>query len=185
MAKNWYVVHVYSGHEAKAEILIRQTMDAGGFGGAVSDVKVPVEEVPVYKNGKKKVISRKFLPGYILVEIDFPEREWKDVSNAVRRIPGVMGFVGHRNDVRPNPLSRDEVKGILQKIGEIKVEKGSYAYRDFHEGEEVRITSGPFESFTGKVEEVFPEKGRMKVSVGIFGRTTPVELTFHQVEKNN
>ena len=136
------------------------------------------------KDGKKKVISRKFLPGYILVEMDLEGAEWMDVCAAVRQIQGVTGFVGATRNRKPQPISSDEARDLLQKAGEIK--SGDRAVRpkqSFVIGESVRIIDGPFDSFTGAVEEINEEKAKLRVMVGIFGRSTPVELDFMQVEK--
>jgi transcriptional antiterminator NusG len=183
VAKGWYVLHVYSGHENKVEKYIQLLINNGEFSEHVTDVKVPAEDVVEVKNGKKRTVSRKFLPGYILVEMDLPERGWKAICTSIRRIQGVTGFVGTSKDVRPQPISQDEVKAILQKSGAIKTEKRFQSSQDFTLGEEVKIIDGPFESFTGKIELINQEKGKLKVMVGIFGRSTPVEVNFTQVEK--
>jgi transcriptional antiterminator NusG len=183
VAKGWYVLHVYSGHENKVEKYIRLLMDNGELGDSVTDVKVPAEDVVEVKNGKKRTVSRKFLPGYILLEMDLPDHGWKAVCSAIRRIQGVTGFVGTSRDTRPQAISQDEVKTILQKSGSIKAEKRFQSRQEFTLGEEVKITDGPFESFSGKIELINQEKGKLRVMVGIFGRNTPVEVGFNQVEK--
>jgi transcriptional antiterminator NusG len=149
----------------------------------VRDVKVPSEEVVEVRDGKKRTQNRKFLPGYILIEMDLPEREWKATTSRIRKIQGVTGFVGTPADKRPSPLTGDEARGILQKSGEIKGERPVRARQSFAPGEQVKIVDGPFESFTGTIEEVNQEKGKLKVMVGIFGRNTPVEVDLLQVEK--
>lgn len=183
MAKGWYVLHTYSGHENKIEKFIRLYMEDGTLGGAVFDIKVPSEEVIEVRNGKKRTVNKKFLPGYVLVEMDLPDRGWKPVCTAIRRIQGVMGFVGQAPGAKPQPISPDEARAILQKTGEIKTEKTFHVKQEFVIGEEVRIMGGPFESFSGSVEEVMQDKGKLRVVVGIFGRNTPVEIDFTQVER--
>ena len=184
MARGWYVVHTYSGFENKVEKYIRKLMDTEPeVGASVFDIKVPAEDVVEVKDGKKKVVSRKFLPGYILVEMDLPDRGWKAVCSHIRRINGVTGFVGSMGGVKPQPISADEARSILQKAGEIKSEKMSRPKETFTVGETVKITDGPFDSFTGTVEDVNVEKAKLRVMVGIFGRATPVEVGFLQVEK--
>lgn len=183
MAKGWYVLHTFTGHENKVEKYIRIMMDDGTLGEAVSDVKVPSEEVTEIRNGKKRTVNRKFLPGYILVEMDLPERGWKIPCSAIRKIQGVTGFVGTGQGSKPQPISPDEAKSILQKSGAIKTERRIASKQDFQIGEDVRIIDGPFESFKGTIEVVNQEKGRLRVMVGIFGRNTPVEVLFAQVEK--
>ncbi|MBN2509796.1 MAG: transcription termination/antitermination factor NusG [Spirochaetales bacterium] len=184
MARGWYVVHTYSGFENKVEKYIRKLMDTEPeVGASVFDIKVPSEDVVEMKDGKKKVVSRKFLPGYILVEMDLPDKGWKGVCSHIRRINGVTGFVGSMSGLKPQPISPDEARSILQKAGDIKSERISRPKETFVLGETVRITDGPFDSFTGTVEEVNPEKAKLRVMVGIFGRATPVEVGFLQVEK--
>lgn len=185
MAKGWYVLHTFTGHENKVEKFIRMMMDDGTLGDAVSDVKVPSEEVAEVRNGKRRVVNRKFLPGYILIEMDLPERGWKIPCSSIRKIQSVTGFVGTGRNAKPQPISADEAKSILQKTGAIKAERRSQARKDFTVGEEVRIIDGPFESFKGTIEVVNQEKGKLRVMVGIFGRSTPVELNFSQVDRNS
>ena len=183
MPKAWYVVHAYSGHENKVEKQIRLLMDRGEEGDNIFDVKVPSEEVVEMRDGKKRTTSKKFLPGYVLVEMDLPENGWKAVCGGIRKIQGVTGFVGTNRNQRPQPISQEEARSILQKAGEIKSEKILKPKLSFAVGEVVRIIDGPFDSFTGNIEEVDVEKGKLRVMVGIFGRATPVELSFIQVEK--
>jgi transcriptional antiterminator NusG len=184
MATGWYVLHTYSGYENKIEKTIRMMTTMGELDKAVvRDVKVPSEEVVEVRDGKKRTQVRKFLPGYILVELDLPELDWKATTSKIRKIQGVTGFVGTPADRRPNPLTGDEARGILQKSGEIKGERPVRARQSFAAGEQVKIIDGPFESFTGTIEEVNHEKNKLKVMVGIFGRNTPVEVDLLQVEK--
>jgi len=184
MAAGWYVLHTYSGYENKIEKTIRMMTDNRELDKEiVRDIKVPSEEVVEVRDGKKRTQTRKFLPGYILVEMDLPDREWKATTSKIRKINGVTGFVGTPADRRPNPLTGDEARGILQKSGELKGEKPVRARQSFASGEQVKIIDGPFESFTGTIEEVNQEKNKLKVMVGIFGRNTPVEVDLLQVEK--
>lgn len=183
MAKGWYVVHTYTGYENKIERTIRIMMGDGEFEDVVADIKVPSEQVVEVKDGKKKVSTKKFLPGYILIEMDLPDLGWKTVCSKIRRINGVTGFVGSTAGNKPQPISQEEARSILQKTGEIKGEKVLKPKQSFSIGESVRIVEGPFDSFTGQVEEVNTEKGKLRVMVGIFGRATPVEVDFLQVEK--
>ena len=150
---------------------------------SVSDVKVPTEEVIEVKDGVKKTVKRKILPSYILVQMDLPEYQWEFFCSQIKRIQGVTGFVGSLEGRKPTPLSSEVLKGILQKTGEIKSEKVLRPKQSFSQGEHVKIIEGPFESFTGTIEEVNLEKGKLRVLVGIFGRSSPVEVDFLQVEK--
>ncbi|MDR0654991.1 MAG: transcription termination/antitermination protein NusG [Treponema sp.] len=184
MAAGWYVLHTYSGYENKIEKTIRMMMDMGDIDKEiVRDIKVPSEDVVEVRDGEKHVQKRKFLPGYILIEMDLPELDWKTTCSRIRKIQGVTGFVGTPADRRPNPLTGDEARAILQKSGEIKGERPVRARQIFSSGEQVKIIDGPFESFTGTIEDVNQEKGKLKVIVGIFGRNTPVEVDLLQVEK--
>lgn len=183
MARGWYVLHTYSGYENKIERTIRTMNESGELEDALHDVKVPSEQVVEVKDGKKRVTTKKFLPGYILLEMDLPDIGWKRVCSTIRRINGVTGFVGSSTGQKPQPISQEEARSILQKTGEIKGERVLKPKQSFTVGESVRIVEGPFDSFTGKVEEVNVEKGKLRVMVGIFGRSTPVEVDFLQVEK--
>ncbi len=183
MAKGWYVLHTYSGHENKVEKFIRKLAEDSPFHEVVTDVKVPSEEVVEVKDGKRKVTSKKFLPGYILLEMDLPDVGWKKICSEIRKLQGVTGFVGSMSGSKPQPISADEARSILQKTGEIKSDKTVKPRQSFSEGETVRIIEGPFDTFTGTITDVNSEKGKLRVSVGIFGRSTPVEVDFLQVEK--
>lgn len=183
MARGWYVVHTYTGYENKIEKTIKSMMDHEELRNAVLDVKVPAEQVAEVKDGKKRVSTKKFLPGYILLEMDLPDLGWKSVCSAIRRINGVTGFVGSTGAMKPQPITQEEARSILQKSGEIKGERVVKPKQSFSAGEAVRIIDGPFNSFTGQIEEVNTEKGKLRVMVGIFGRSTPVEVDFLQVEK--
>jgi len=186
MATGWYVLHTYSGYESKIEKTIRMMIGVGELDKeVVRDIKVPSEEVVEVKEGKKRTQTRKFLPGYILIEMDLPNEEqgWKLTCSKIKKIQGVTGFVGTPANKKPNPLSGDEARSILQKSGEMKGERPVRSRQSFAEGEQVKIIDGPFESFTGTIEEVNHEKNKLKVMVGIFGRNTPVEVDLLQVEK--
>jgi transcriptional antiterminator NusG len=184
MATGWYVLHVYSGYENKIEKTIRMMTDNGDLDKeVVRDVKVPSEEVVEVKDGKKRTQTKKFLPGYILVEMDLPDLGWKEPCSKIKKINGVTGFVCTPADKKPQPLTGDEARNILQKSGEIKGERQVRVRQSFNSGEQVKIIDGPFESFTGTIEEVNQEKNKLKVMVGIFGRNTPVEVNLDQVEK--
>ncbi len=183
MAKSWYVVHTYSGYENRVEKHIRKLMENGTLKDSVFDVKIPSEEVVEVRDGKRRVTTKKFLPGYILVEMDLPDIGWKEVCGHIRQIPGVTGFVGAARNQKPQPISQEEARQILQKAGEIKADRVLKPKQTYSVGEVVRIIDGPFGSFTGTIEEVNMEKGKLRVMVGIFGRSTPVELDFLQVEK--
>lgn len=183
MSKGWYVVHTYSGYENKIEKTLRRMMEDPAFAEHVFDIKVPSEDVVEVKDGKKKVSSKKILPGYILMEMDLPDLGWKQVCSQIRRIQGVTAFVGTMNGSKPQPISAEEAKRIFMRTGELKSDKTLRPKQSFAVGEVVRIVEGPFDTFTGTVEKVIPEKAKLRVMVGIFGRSTPVEVDFLQVEK--
>ncbi|GHU25343.1 transcription termination/antitermination protein NusG [Spirochaetia bacterium] len=185
MATDWYVLYVYSGYENRIEKTVRRMLGTGELSGEiVRDVKIPSEEVVEVRDGKKHTTTRKILPGYILIELDLPEKDWKITCSTIKNIQGVTDFVGRvSTEEKPRPLSGDEARGILQKMGGIKGERPVRARQSFVPGEKVKIIEGPFESFTGTVEEVNQEKNKLKVMVGIFGRNTPVEVDLLQVEK--
>jgi len=173
MAKNWYVVHAYSGFEEKAKLAIEEKVRLQGLDDQIGRILIPMEKVIELKGKKKKESEKKFYPGYILVEMDLNDETWYLIKNTLR----VTGFVG---GTRPIPIPQDEVDVILQQLerGPAPVIKTK-----FERGENVRITDGPFSSFIGYVDEVDMDHGRLRVMVSIFGRQTPVELAFSQVEK--
>ena len=186
MATGWYVLHIYSGYENKIEKTIRMMVEMGELDREiVRDVKIPAEEITEVKDGKKRTLTKKFLPGYILVEMDLPDADmgWKIPCSKIKKIQGVTGFVGTQAGRKPQPLSGDEARAILQKTGEIKGERPARVRQTFAPGEQVKIIDGPFETFTGTIDEVNHEKNKLKVMVGIFGRNTPVEVDLLQVEK--
>lgn len=185
MARGWYVLHALSGYEAKVEYALKKLIEEDSeLAESVFDVKIPLEEVVEIRNGKKRTVNRKFLPGYMLVEMDLSDLTWKSVVSKIRRINGVMGFLGTTvRGQKPNAIPAEEARTVLQKTGDIKADKSVRLKQDFAEGEQVKIIAGPFDTFSGKIMEVNQEKGRLRVSVGIFGRSTPVEVDFTQVEK--
>jgi transcriptional antiterminator NusG len=184
MAVSWYVLQVYSGYENKIEKTLASLLDRGELSRDIlKEIKIPTEQVTEVRDGKKKTTTRKFFPGYILLALDLPENDWKSTCSGIKKLQGVNGFVGVIGDRKPVPLTPDEAKGILQRSGDMKGEKTVTRRQDFTAGEQVKIIDGPFESFTGAIEEVNTDKSKLKVMVGIFGRNTPVEVDFTQVEK--
>jgi transcriptional antiterminator NusG len=173
----WYVVHTYSGHENKVKQSIEKAVELQGLKHCFGQVLIPMEEVTEMKKGKKVKINRKFFPSYVLVHVELDE----EMMHLVNNIPGVTRFVGTGN--RPVPVSEKEVDRILKR-GETKA-KETKEVREipFHVGEQVKVIDGPFADFNGVIDEINPERGKLKVMVGIFGRETPVELDFLQVER--
>jgi len=172
----WYVVHAYSGFEQQVKRSLKERIERKGFQEFFGEILVPTEEVVEMREGHKRKSERKFFPGYVLVQMELNDDTWHLVKDA----PKVLGFIGGTGD-RPTPISDREADNILQRVQE-GVEKPRPKIL-FEPGEMVRITEGPFNDFNGVVEEVDYEKSKMRVSVLIFGRSTPVELEFGQVEK--
>lgn len=175
MEARWYVVNVYSGSEKKVAESIREQAVLKKMEDKILEVMVPTEEVVEMKKGARVNSERKFFPGYVLVKMIMSDECW----HVIRNTPRVSGFLGSRN--KPQPISNAEAERIIKQMAE-GVERPRTAV-DFEVGEQIRVSDGPFASFVGYVEEVDTEKMRLKVSVSIFGRSTPVELEFSQVEK--
>jgi transcriptional antiterminator NusG len=175
MAKHWYIVHAYSNFEQKVADSIEEGAAAAGLSDNFEEILVPTEEVVEMRRGRRVNAERKFFPGYVLVKMDMTDEAYHLVKNT----PKVTGFLGAQN--KPSPISQGEVDRIVNQVQE-GVERPRPAIL-FQIGEQVRVSDGPFASFNGLVEEVDEEKARLKVAVSIFGRATPVELEYGQVEK--
>lgn len=171
--KRWYVIHTYSGYENKVKANLEKRVKTMEKEDKIFRVLVPTEEEYEVKNGKRKVTKRKVFPGYVLVEMILEDDSW----HVVRNTPGVTGFVGAGS--KPVPLLDEEAEAILRQMGVIEAKPRI----DYSVGEAVRVISGPFQHFVGKVEEVQRDKGKLRVLVSMFGRETPVELDFSQVQK--
>ena len=173
--KQWYIVHTYSGFENKVSESLQQRVQAYGLQADIGDVLIPTEDVVEMRGGRRVVSSKRFFPGYILVEMNMSDHAW----HVVRNTPKVTGFVGAGS--KPTPLTREEVDQILLQVT-VAAEKPKPKYT-FEKGDQVRINEGPFTSFNGVVDDVNLDRNTLKVLVTIFGRSTPVELDFLQVEK--
>lgn len=177
MDKNWYVVHTYSGYENKVKTNLEKRVESMGMTDKIFRILVPVEEETVMKNGKRKTAMKKVFPGYVLAEMVMTDDSWY----VVRNTPGVTGFVGSAGaGTKPTPLLPDEIDTILQKMGMKEKKKVDV---DLSLKDTVKVKEGPFADFVGSVEEIDTEKQKVKVHVNMFGRETPVELEFDQVEK--
>ncbi len=176
MSKKWYVVHAYSGYEKSVQRALLERIARAGMEDSFGEILVPVEEVVEMKSGQKSISERKFFPGYVLVEMDMSDESWHLVKNTDK----VTGFVGG-SVMKPTPISAKEVQNILNQIQE-GIEKPKPKVL-FEAGEAIRVKDGPFTDFHGSVEDVNYDKSKLRVSVSIFGRPTPVELDFNQVEK--
>ena len=176
MSKRWYVVHAFSGYEGRVKRSLEERIQRAGMEDMFGEVLVPVEEVVEMRGGQQRRSERKFFPGYVLVNMELTDETW----HLVKDVPQVLGFIGGTED-KPAPITEKEAQAILQRVQE-----GADKPRPkvlFEPGEVVRVIDGPFNDFTGVVEEVDYDKSRLKVSVSIFGRSTPVDLEFGQVEK--
>ena len=176
MGKRWYVIHAFSGFEKQVQRSLKERIARAGMEDMFGEVLVPTEEVVEMKGGQKRRSDRKFFPGYVLVEMEMNDETW----HLVKEVPKVMGFIGGTSD-KPAPISQKEANTILSRVQE-GVDKPRPKIL-FEPGEMVRVVDGPFNDFNGTVETVDYEKNRLRVAVLIFGRSTPVELNFHQVEK--
>jgi transcriptional antiterminator NusG len=176
MTKRWYVVHAYSGFEQQVKRSLEERIRRFGMEDRFGEILVPTEEVVEMRGGQQRKSERKFFPGYVLVQMEMSDETW----HLVKEVPRVMGFIGGKAD-RPAPISDKEADAILQRVQE-GIEKPRPKVL-FEPGEVVRVVDGPFNDFNGVVEDVDYDKSRLKVSVLIFGRSTPVDLEFSQVEK--
>jgi len=176
MSRRWYVVHAYSGFEAQVKRSLEERIKRSGMQEYFGEILVPTEEVIEMRGGQQRKSERKFFPGYVLVQMEMTEETW----HLVKSVPKVMGFIGGSGD-RPAPITEKEANAILQRVQEgVEKPRPKVLYEP---GEVVRVVDGPFNDFNGVVEEVDYAKNRLKVSVLIFGRATPVDLEFGQVEK--
>ena len=174
---NWYVIQAFSNCESKVKAALEERIEMSGLSEKFGEIMIPTEQVTELKKGQKKQLERKFFPGYMLVNMEMNDDTW----HLVRKTPNVMGFIGGSRN-RPHPLSDQEFNKIVNRVDEA-VEKPKFK-TVFESGETVRINDGPFNDFSGIVEEVDYENNSIKVSVSIFGKSTPVDLNFSQVEKN-
>ena len=175
MAKQWYVLHTQTGYEEKVKTGLEKRIKQCKMEKDISQILVPTEKISEVKSGKRKISERKFFPGYILVEMELNDNSWYMVRNT----PGVSGFIGSGS--RPVPLKEHEIKAILKHRDD--AEERPIPKVTFEKGESVRVVNGPFTNFNGNVEEINPLKGKLKIVISIFGRSTPVELEYWQVEK--
>lgn len=175
MAKNWYIIHSYSGFERKVAETLKSRVEAAGLQNQFGQILIPTEDVIEMRHGKKVVTPKLFYPGYVLVEMEMNNDTW----HLVRSTPRVTGFVG--SGQMPSPLTPEEVDRIFHKV-EVAAEHPKPRLK-FDKGEQVKITDGPFKDFTGVVDEINEDRSTLRVMVTIFGRATPVELDFYQVEK--
>lgn len=171
--KQWYVIHTYSGYEERVEKNLEQRVKAADAGDEVSKVVIPTEDEVEVRNGQRRTVTKKILPGYVLVEMKMNDQNW----GLVRNTPGVTGFVGSGN--RPTALRDEEVERILKQMAA----EAPRVRVGFRKGQSVRVSDGPFIDFVGVVDDVSQEKGKIKVLLSLFGRETPVELDFLQAEK--
>jgi len=175
MNHKWYVIHTLTGHEEKVKANIENKLVDGSLKDKIFQILIPTEQVSEVKSGKKKISMRKFFPGYVMIEMDIDDETWYEIKN----IPGVTGFIGTKT--KPVPLQDSEVRHIIKQSEERKEKPTPKVI--FDKGDNVKIVEGPFINFNGIVEEINPDKGKVKVMVSIFGRATPVELEYWQVER--
>lgn len=173
MSKQWYVIHTYSGYENKVKANLEKRIESMNMEEKIFRILVPMEDEIEIKDGKRKVTKRKVFPGYVLVEMIMTDDSWY----VVRNTPGVTGFVGSGS--KPIPLTEGETKQIMRSMG---VDEPRVRL-EYEVNERIRVRSGPFENFDGIIEDVYPDKGKVKVKISMFGRDTPVELEYSQVEK--
>jgi len=173
--KNWYIVHTQTGSEDKVKTLLENRISSEGLQELVGKVVIPKEQISEIRSGKRKISQRKFFPGYLLVEMELNDKTYF----LIKSTSGVTGFIGLGK--KPMPLAQDEVDNILKRSEQTEAKPSPKVV--FEKGEQVRVTEGPFVNFNGTIEEIHPEKGKLKVGVSIFGRSTPVELEYWQVEK--
>jgi transcriptional antiterminator NusG len=173
MEKNWYVIHTYSGYENKVKANLERRVESMAMEDKIFRILVPTEEELEIRDGKRKITKKKIYPGYVMVEMILTDDSWY----VVRNTPGVTGFVGSGS--KPIPLQEKEWKMLLHQMG---IDEPRTKI-DFEVGETIKVIRGPFENFSGLIEDISPEKGKIKVKVSMFGRETPVELDYHQVEK--
>ncbi|KAA3657815.1 MAG: transcription termination/antitermination factor NusG [Calditrichaeota bacterium] len=174
---NWYALHVLSGHEQKVKAHLENEAELAGLSEKIAQILIPSEQVTEMRQGKKRTRNKVFFPGYMLVELELS----KETRHLILNTPGITNFVGPRNE--PQPLRQDEVDRILGRVDETSAE--GRVEIPFRIGDPIRVTDGPFTDFTGFIEEISEEKKKVKVRVSIFGRSTPVELDFLQVELEN
>ncbi len=181
MARHWYVLQALVGKESMVLKGLELLQKDPELLNSILDVRYPKEEIVEIRNGKKRKGARGYFPGYILVQLDLGD-SWRATVSRIVRCDGVMGFVGRAGQEKPSPLSSEEVRTLLTLTGDLRASSASLRMR-FAEGETVRIIDGPFKTFTGSIDEIEEEKTKLRVMVGIFGRITPVEVDFAQVEK--
>ncbi|MDH5717112.1 MAG: transcription termination/antitermination protein NusG [Spirochaetia bacterium] len=177
MEFKWYVIHTLSAHESKVKKLIEREKEKWEEKDRVGQIKIPTLEMAELRGGKKRIVKKKFMPGYLFLELDITD----ELYRKIRAIPGVMGFVGSGSS--PQVLTEEEMQSLFAEMGEVTTEEKVAPRILFSEGEIVKIIDGPFANFQGVIDEVSPEKGKLRVKVEIFGRSTPVELDYLQVGK--
>ncbi len=170
----WYIIHTLSGYEKKVRRLLEENINSSVIQNQFEEILIPTENVSVVQKGERKVVERQLYPGYILVKMDVTDESYRMVT----RIPGIMGFLG--SGTHPQPVKEEEMKRLLSSLKEEKVNVTSDV--PYQKGESIKVIQGPFTDFTGTVDEVYPQRGKVKVMVTIFGRATKVELDFEQVK---